>query len=103
MIAPRLVEVLEARAASLIAAGVAAPLSSALRRIVRETEHTAAVRLPSGKEVRLELDDRLSAGKVSELVAAAVSSANSGDEKAVRRAVDASHVASQRTRAAGPG
>ena len=99
-LSPVLIEALESIAVAAIASGFAAPLASALKRVVSGGERTVAVRLPSGREVRLDLDSHLSSDKVSELVAAAVRSAKSGDEAAVQRTIDASPAALQEARAA---
>ena len=83
----------------VVGSGFAAPLSSWIKRFILSREQIVAVRLPSGKEVRLDLDSRLSSDTVSALVADAVRSAKSGDEQAIRQTVEASHAASQRVRA----
>jgi Effector Associated Constant Component 1 len=97
---PILIEAVEAVVATAVASGVVAPLAATLKRFVRDREHTVSVKLPNGKEVRLELDNRLSSDKASELIQAAIASANGGDEAAVKRTIDASHAASQQARVA---
>lgn len=88
---------------SAVAGGIASLLVSKLKQVISSRERTVSVRLPSGQEVRLEIDNRLSADEVSALVSAAVRSAQSGDEAGIRRVIDASHAASQKAREAVPG
>lgn len=97
---PILIEALETVVAAAVASGIVAPLAATLKRFVRDREHTVSVRLPNGKEVRLELDNRLSPDEASELIQAAIASANVGDEAAVKQTIDASHAASQQARTA---
>jgi ABC-type phosphate transport system permease subunit len=97
---PALIQVLESVAIAAIGSGIVAPLVSSLKRAVGGRQHTVAVKLPSGKQVRLDLDTRLSTEKSSALIASAVRSAGVGDDAAIERTVDASRAASQEVRAA---
>jgi len=96
---PILFEALETAVTVAAASGIVAGFASVLKRIVRDREHTVSVKLRDGKEVRLELDNRLSPDKASELIRAAIASANSGDDAALKQTIDASHAASQKARA----
>jgi membrane-associated two-gene conflict system component 1 (EACC1) len=97
---PILIEALASVVATAVASGIVAPLAFTLKRFVRDREHTVSVRLPNGKEVRLELDDRVSPDRASELIQAAITSANLGDEAAVKRTIEVSHAVSQQARGA---
>jgi hypothetical protein len=97
---PILIEALGSVVVAAVASGIVAPLASTLKRFVRNREHTVSVRLPNGREVRLELDNRLSSDRTSELIEAAITSAKLGDDAAVERTIAASHAASQEARAA---
>ena len=82
-----------------IASGVVAPLASILKRFVNNRQHTVRITLPNGEEIHLELDDRLSEEKTSELVMSAIRSAQTGDKGAMQRTIEASHNASSEARA----
>ncbi|MFG5121803.1 hypothetical protein [Methylorubrum sp. POS3] len=85
-------------AVAVLGSGIGASLASAIKTLISQKQHSVAVKLPSGKEIVLEIDDRLSQEKVSELISAAVRSAQSGDEDGVKRVIDASHAASLEAR-----
>ena len=98
-VSPNLVEALTEMGLAFIASSVVAPLAAWLKSAIGRRETKVFVKLSSGRQVRLDLDDHLSAEAVSALVTAAVKSAQSGDERGMKNAADASHSASQKARA----
>ena len=97
---PFVIEALGAVGYTILGSSVAISLTSLLTRVIGDRLSAVSVRLPSGKEVRLDLDSRLSPETVSSLVAEVIRSAKSEDEKAIQRVVEASHAASQQVREA---
>ena len=95
---PVLLDVVDMIAVAVASTSVVAPLVSLLKRTVGEAVHSVSLRMPSGREVQLDLDASLSREKVSELVAAAVRSAESNDEAGIDRIVRASRIASSEAR-----
>ena len=60
ILSPILAEALESVAVAAVGSSLVAPLASFLKSRVRGSARTVIVKLPTGQEVRLELDDRLS-------------------------------------------
>lgn len=95
---PVLLDAIGSAAVAIVSSTIAAPLFATIKRLIGSREHMVTLTLSSGKQVSLELDKRLSEDEVSELVSAAVTSAQAGDDDQVRRTVDASRIASQGAR-----
>jgi hypothetical protein len=99
-IPPQLLETAGLVVVTVVGSAAARLVSSVVNGWLSAHGRTVELKLRSGRQVRLDLDERLAPEKVNELIGRVLASDEAGDEVALRATVEASHAASQTARAA---